>query len=107
MPGGPAPAPGVRLAEGWCPHPGHGRLAAAGRWGRCGACGGGWRFDTALAGRQILLFRVTAASGGVEWWYDTLLNPDAAGRTRESVTAAIERITRLGQRRLAAAAPLA
>jgi hypothetical protein len=49
------PEPLARLAEGWCPHPDHGRLQPG---GRCPACDGAWRSWQHWP--EALAFRVTA-----------------------------------------------
>lgn len=53
------PVPLARLAEGWCPHPNHGRLQPAAGGGRCSACDGTWRLWPKWQGADdALVFQV-------------------------------------------------
>jgi hypothetical protein len=53
----------ARLAEGWCPHPGHGRLERADHGGACATCGGSWRRAQFVPGFDLLLFEFCVKIG--------------------------------------------
>lgn len=60
------PVPLARLAEGWCPHPDHGRLQAHGLFAaRCPTCDGTWRLWPWPEEEGALVFQVDLPDGRV------------------------------------------
>jgi hypothetical protein len=55
--------PALRISEGWCPHPGHGKMpGSVNGWGVCGPCAGWWS-ATYQPRSRILWFRASTTVG--------------------------------------------
>lgn len=92
-----APVPLARLAEGWCPHPDHGRLQATARGSRCVACDGTWRLWPWPGEGGALVFRVTVG----DQTYSAIFDP----RYPRDPVGAIEDHTAEAHRQAAAGPP--